>query len=97
MSYLCASRSLKAIYAEVKNDVPPRTHNLVHLVELLEIKISEEEKDFLLELNRYYIASRYPVEQGKMAKQVNKKIASYYFKKTGGSLTWLKRKLISKT
>ena len=63
---------LKAIYVKKKNELPPRTHNLLYLIEALDIKMSKENVLLLSHLNQFYLESRYPGERAQLAKEMNK-------------------------
>jgi HEPN domain-containing protein len=43
-----------------KTHIPPRTHNLIFILSQTDVLISNEQKQFLLEINRFQIEGRYP-------------------------------------
>ena len=51
---------LKTIYIEKFDKLPPRTHNIIHLSELVDIKLEKAEKKFVNQMILHYIGSRYP-------------------------------------
>ncbi|MCD4813186.1 HEPN domain-containing protein [bacterium] len=51
---------LKAVIVVKKNEMPPRSHQLIRLAEFAEITLEEDSADFFRELSNYYIHSRYP-------------------------------------
>jgi len=73
---------LKAIYAYKKNEIPPRTHNLLYLIDVLEISMSEIDKKLLGELNQFYLGGRYPGKINELAKAMDHGKAIYYLDKT---------------
>ena len=70
---------LKAIYTNQKKETPPRTHNLSYLADLLNLDISDLDKIFLLELNQFYVRSRYPEQEVKSVQPIDEKRAEVYF------------------
>ncbi|MFC1495927.1 HEPN domain-containing protein [Candidatus Margulisiibacteriota bacterium] len=51
---------LKAAYVKIYKKIPPHIHKLERLCQLLEIVPPEELLAALIEIDKYYIASRYP-------------------------------------
>ncbi len=86
-------KTLKALVTNNTKQFPPKTHDLLRLVELSKIDIDEARKEFLSKLSFYYIETRYPQELAKISKEVNRRIASEYLKDTRALLKWLKLKL----
>ena len=64
VGYLChqaVEKIFKANFVKINDETPPFIHNLFRLAELTELfeKMSNEQKDFLIELNPLYIKTRY--------------------------------------
>lgn len=53
----------QALVAHVTGDHAPYTHNLIRLAELANMKLSEEETEFLREVNTFNMEARYPEEK----------------------------------
>lgn len=86
-------KMLKALVTKNIKKFPPKTHDLLKLIELSGIDVDETKKEFLSRLSFYYIEIRYPQEIARISKDVNKKIAHEYLKNTKALLRWLKLKL----
>lgn len=84
---------LKALVTKNTKQFPPKTHDLLKLIELSKINIDDTRKEFLSKLSFYYIETRYPQEIAKIAKDINRKTALEYLKNTKALLRWLKLKL----
>lgn len=82
---------LKAIYVQKKDELPPRTHNLLYLMDILNLNVVESEKILFAQLNQFYIESRYPDERSKLAKVINKDKALSYLEKTKEAWKCLKQ------
>ncbi len=78
----CIEKTLKAIYVSEKNETPPYIHNLTKLADLLSLKLSEEQYQFLGVLNAYYIGTRYADELSKLSRSLNNKNTATIFKQT---------------
>ena len=58
--HLAMEKLLKSLICKRTGDLAPRIHDLVRLVDLAGIKLDEEKRRFLAELNRYSLEGRYP-------------------------------------
>lgn len=88
MCHLCIEKALKGVIAN-RNELPPRSHDLVFLLERTALDSSEEYAGFIEALNEVSVPTRYPDELDKL-------VTSYPRKRTAGIaqtnevLTWLK-------
>lgn len=85
---------LKAIYCQKKNELPLKTHNLLYLIDILELKVADSDKILLSELNQFYIETRYPGERSRLAKEVDEVKASGYLVKTKEEWKCLRQMLL---
>ena len=61
LGHLVLEKALKAVYAaEHGADLPPRTHNLVRLIQESSLEIDEETMLWLDRVNDFHIEARYP-------------------------------------
>ncbi len=86
-------KTLKALVTKNTKQFPPKTHDLLRLLELSATDIDDTRKEFLAKLAFYYIETRYPQELSQISKDINKKIALEYLNNTKSLLKWLKQKL----
>lgn len=91
MCHLSLEKMLKAVVAEAQEELPPKTHNLYHLVKLIDLEIEEPFKKLFADLNAASLPVRYPEDLQKLIAQYNKEIAESYLEQTEDCLTWLKR------
>ena len=73
-------KRLKAVVVNVTEEFPPRTHDLIRLMELAKISLTAKQQIFLGKLTTYYIETRYPEEVKELNKKVNRILASAYLK-----------------
>ena len=80
----------KALVVEKTGVFPPKTHDLIRLLDIAGVEASDEQKQFLAKLNYYYLETRYPEQLSIISRQVNKKTGEYFFTETGKILKWLR-------
>ncbi|RLG14003.1 MAG: DNA-binding protein [Candidatus Nanohalarchaeota archaeon] len=95
-AHQAAEKALKALHIHLKREPPPRTHNLLDLLNSLEI--SEEDLiDAAMDLTPEYIVARYPdAANGVPALLYNEKIAKEHLKKAEKILSFCEEKLAEK-
>ncbi len=88
--HLTLEKLLKAHICKTTTDYAPRIHSLIRLADKTDLKLSEEQLNFLAEFDRFNIAGRYPDSLTPVPDQVEarKKLA-----KAGGLYQWLHEKL----
>lgn len=75
-SHLALEKVLKAHWVNANEEnTPPKSHNLIYLVEKSNLSLSEAQTDFLQKLNGYQIEGRYPDYLSKLAKETVKETA----------------------
>jgi HEPN domain-containing protein len=60
ITHLVIEKSLKAHYVKKFDQVPPKTHNLIYLVQKIELELSEDQIVLHDRLNVFQISARYP-------------------------------------
>ncbi len=87
---LVLEKALKAHVVKVTGEIPPKSHNLIHLAELAKIELGEEDESFLGILMKYQLESRYP----EFSQQIpSRELADRYRNRTNILFKWLKEKL----
>ena len=59
-AHLTLEKAIKAHVTKKSQQVPPRIHNLLRLVEIAEIALDDKRTDFLREFGVYQLEGRYP-------------------------------------
>ncbi|MFH1678151.1 MAG: HEPN domain-containing protein [Candidatus Omnitrophota bacterium] len=93
MCQQAVEKILKALYVQRNNELPPRTHNLLYLVEVLEIGIQDKNLALFSQLNQFYFETRYPGDRIQLAREVDRNKAREILKKTQGAWECLKQLL----
>lgn len=72
VAHLVIEKLLKAHYVRNLDNTPPLIHNLLRLAEQAHIDLSEEQKNYLLEITTFNIKTRYPDYKLKFHKKATK-------------------------
>lgn len=91
MCHLSLEKMLKAIVAESQEPLPPKTHNLYHLIKLIKLDIPKQFKQAIADLNVASLPVRYPEDLKKLSVQYNADVAKSYLDQTKECHAWLKR------
>jgi len=89
MCQQAVEKLLKALYLKKYEKEAPRSHSLVYLEGLLNLKLDEPQRELLAELTSYYIEGRYPTYKQKTSQLVNEAKANELLKKTLETFIWL--------
>ncbi len=79
----------------VMRDLPPKSHNLLYLVEKTDLKdnLVENQLDFFSNLILYQLEGRYPGDRSLIYQQTKVTEFEEILIRTGVELKWLKQKL----
>ena len=77
-----------------KNDIPPRTHNLIYLAEVTGLinELAGEQENILYALNPLNIETRYPEYREKISKSLTEARLTEIFDKTKKIHRWIMQK-----
>ena len=85
-------KRLKAYFKKKYQKVPPKTHDLIYLITVLEEKISEDKISFVQILNDAHIRTRYPDNLETVLKEYTFDIIQRILVDTEELLLWIKEK-----
>ena len=88
--HLSIEKGLKAHVVKTTGEIPPKSHNLIYLMELADIELDESDEDFLGILMKYQLEGRYPDYNPVIP--AKEKVLEY-LSLTKKMLIWLERKL----
>jgi HEPN domain-containing protein len=89
--HLALEKILKAIYIKKFTSHAPFTHNLVHLVEKIELELSQKTRDQLAVINEFNLSTRYPSEKAKIEKKFNATFLKKHFAQGKKIYQWLEK------
>lgn len=93
MCHLSIEKALKGIYLDRLKEIPPKTHNLVYLVEKIKLLLPENLYDSVFALNRVSVPTRYPDDIQRMLKDYNEERTKKVIEGGKEVLQWLKKQL----
>ena len=82
---------LEALVTEETRKLPPRTYSLIDLAQRSKLNLSQEQRDFIGEINNASIAARYPDDLVKMVAQYPDTVAREYLEATKDLIAWLRQ------
>ncbi|MEN8250522.1 MAG: HEPN domain-containing protein [Bacteroidota bacterium] len=88
--HLAIEKGFKAHVAKTTNQMPPKSHNLIYLLDLAKITICEQDEDFLGVLMKYQLEGRYPDYNPVIPSETK---VTDYLNRSKALLIWLERKL----
>ena len=91
MCHLAIEKVLKAKAEENTGKKPPKTHNLLYLVKLAKISLSEEMLQFIGDINNLSIVTRYPEDFDEMLKSFSKGRTKLFLNKSKEVFKWIKK------
>jgi HEPN domain-containing protein len=93
-AHLVIEKICKALWIKYNDgNVPPRTHNLIHLLSTTPIKLDDDRSEFMLNLNRFQLEGRYPDYLAKMHNICNESFTADMIDKTNKLRLWLQEKV----
>jgi len=93
MCHLAVEKALKALIVEVTGKAPPRTHNLVNLMKIGQVKLSDEQIRFITRLSLAGVVTRYPEELKRALDDYPPPVTRDYLKKAKDVVKCLKQQL----
>jgi HEPN domain-containing protein len=93
LCHLALEKALKGFLCNVINEIPPKTHSLVLLINKIGIKPPEEVGKFILQLNDASVATRYPEDFSEMLETYNDALTDSIIINTEKALQWIKQRL----
>jgi len=89
MCHLSIEKALKGLYTEKLRKEPPKTHNLLYLIERTKLELSRDLYDFVSTLNRVSVPTRYPDDLRRILKDYDKKRTKEVLDQSRKVLQWL--------
>lgn len=95
MCHQVIEKLLKAYWSKVLDEPPLKIHTLSRLAEISGIlsMMTQEQIDFILNIQPMNIESRYPEYMQELIKGLNMNVCQHYLDETEKFRTWIKEKL----
>jgi HEPN domain-containing protein len=96
MCHLTIEKIFKACYAKLKEDTPPFTHDLLYLAAKsgFDHLLTDEQLDFMAEVNPLNIEARYPEYKSSIAKTLTAAKCTVLIEQTKTLQLWIKKKIL---
>ena len=93
MCHLSAEKALKGLYYEKLRKIPPKSHNLIYLLNEIGIKPPKEPGKFMVKLSEASIPTRYPEDLSKLQQLYTEMVVKDILKKGKELVSWIKAQL----
>jgi HEPN domain-containing protein len=96
MCHLTIEKIFKACYAKIKKDTPPFSHDLMYLATKsgFDSLLTEEQQDFIAEVNPLNIEARYPEYKSDIAKRLTSAKCIVLLEQTKTLQQWIKETIL---
>ena len=93
MCHLSLEKALKGLIAKRLDELPPKTHNLLYLLNMLALQPPSALERFIARLNTASVATRYPDDLAKMQAAYTENVTKELIMKSREVLEWAKTQL----
>ncbi len=93
MCHLALEKALKGKVLEVTQKTPPRTHDLLYLVELAKLTPTKEIEEFIVEISNLSVVTRYPSDFQRIYKDFSRQRANYILQRSKEVFKWIKKSI----
>jgi HEPN domain-containing protein len=91
MCQLALEKTLKGLWAEAKNETPPRIHDLLYFLRRLDLTLPARDADFISAINLASVPTRYPEDLARLVRLYPYRTARSYLSKTKRVIKWLRK------
>ena len=91
MCHLSIEKCLKGLFAKKLDELPPKTHNLIFLLEKISVHPPENIYQFIYTINAESVATRYPEDIEKTLMDYTKERTLVIIENTKQVLEWMKK------
>jgi HEPN domain-containing protein len=91
MCHLALEKAMKAVVSEETQKLPPRTHDLLSLLQRAHLTPSQEYLHFLSDINDASVVTRYPDDLSKLVSQYPEPVAREYWEKAKEVIAWIRQ------
>ncbi len=91
MCHLAIEKALKGLYEQNLHETPPKTHNLLFLLDKIGLRPDAERGTFITRLNEANVATRYPEDIDKLQDKYTQQIAARMLTQTRETPEWIKK------
>lgn len=89
--HLALEKILKAHVSEIREEMPPKSHDLIYLIRLAGMDLPSHYLDFIGKINTASIPTRYPEDLQRALEDYPRAVVRQYLKQTETIVQWLKQ------
>jgi HEPN domain-containing protein len=93
MCHLAIEKALKGFFHETLREIPPKTHNLVFLLNKIGLKPPESLGKFIIKLSEASIPTRYPEDLAQVQQAYTQSVVQDMLVRAKEVILWIKRQL----
>jgi HEPN domain-containing protein len=91
MCHLSLEKCIKGLYNKKLDELPPKTHNLIYLLEKISLQLPENIYQFIYSINAESVVTRYPDDIRRALKDYTKDKTKEIIENSKQALQWLKK------
>jgi HEPN domain-containing protein len=91
MCHLAIEKLLKAIMHESTGSLPPKSHDLIYLLKLVDMRPPQDLLEFMGKINSASVVTRYPEDLSRILAAYPATVAEEHLSKTREVLQWLRQ------
>ena len=93
MCHLAIEKALKGLYYEKRRVFPPKSHNLIYLLNEIGVKPPEDPGKFIVKLSEAGVPIRYPEDLTKMQQTYTEAISGDILVRGKEVIAWIRKQL----
>lgn len=93
MCHLAIEKALKGLYYEKRRAFPPKSHNLIYLLNEIGVKPPEDPGKFIVKLSEAGVPIRYPEDLTKMQQTYTEAISGDILVRGKEVIAWIRKQL----
>ena len=90
MCHLAIEKILKGLFYKKLKEFPPKTHSLIYLINMSDIKPPEKIGRFLIKIDQASVVTRYPEDLAKLQKDYTQSVVKSILTQSRETLRWAK-------
>jgi len=91
MCHLAIEKALKGLYQQKLRETPPKTHNLIYLLNKIDAKPDQDMSRVVAKLGEASVATRYPDDVDKLKGSYTQEITTRILAQTKELLEWIRK------
>jgi HEPN domain-containing protein len=90
MCHLAVEKALKGMYQRKLQETPPKTHNLIYLLDRIGLRPDQDKGSVIARLNEASIVTRYPDDIDRLQSNYTQEITTQILVQTKEILEWIR-------